>query len=40
MTLISITGLILMLFLKKRRSNGLLVAMIGIIAVGIIYWLW
>jgi hypothetical protein len=40
MTLISITGLILLLFLKKRRSNGLIVAMIGIIAVGIIYWLW
>lgn len=40
MTVISVTGLILLLFLKKRRSNGLIIAVIGIIAVGIIYWLW
>lgn len=40
MTVISITGLILLLFLKKRRNNGLIIAVIGIIAVGIIYWLW
>ncbi|WP_041616045.1 PepSY-associated TM helix domain-containing protein [Spirosoma linguale] len=37
MTLISATGLILLLFLKKRRTSGLLLAGIGFLIVYLIY---
>jgi hypothetical protein len=40
MSLVSLTGLTLLLFIKKRRGNGLIVALIGVIAVGMMYWLW
>ncbi|MGL6067306.1 MAG: PepSY-associated TM helix domain-containing protein, partial [Sediminibacterium sp.] len=38
MTLISLTGLVLLLFLKKRRNAGLLLAIVGLIVVILFYW--
>ena len=38
MTVISLTGLALLLFLKKRRNAGLLIAIVGLILVVSIYW--
>lgn len=40
LTLISISGLAMLLFLKKKRLNGLLLAVIGGIICLLIYWLW
>jgi uncharacterized protein len=40
MILISITGLILLLFLKKRRNTGLLVLGAGFLIMIYIYALW
>jgi hypothetical protein len=40
MTLVSLTGLFLLLFLKKRRSSGLVWALVGLAAgVGLYLWL-
>ncbi len=39
MTIISLSGLILLLFLKKRRSNGLIWAILGGIVSYLIYYL-
>lgn len=38
--LISLSGLILLLFLKKKRSNGLLLAVAGLVILYIIYKIW
>ena len=38
MTLVSVTGLALLLFLKKRRANGLWWMVIGGILSGLAYW--
>jgi hypothetical protein len=40
LTLVSLTGLILILFLKKRRTAGLIVAAFGLIVVWLIYKIW
>ncbi len=39
MTLVSVTGLLLLLFLKKRRFNGLIWLLIGGIISWLAYWL-
>ncbi|MEO8171557.1 MAG: PepSY-associated TM helix domain-containing protein [Sediminibacterium sp.] len=38
--LISLSGLILLLFLKKKRSNGLLLAIAGLVLIYVIYKIW
>ena len=40
LTLVSLTGLLLLLFLKKRRISGLLVAALGLLAAYIVYRIW
>ncbi|MDB5210274.1 MAG: peptidase [Sediminibacterium sp.] len=40
LVLISVTGLVLLLFLKKKRSNGLWLAVAGLILIYIIYKIW
>jgi hypothetical protein len=40
MTLVSATGLVLLLFLKKRRVSGLLIAGLGFLACWLIYNFW
>jgi len=40
MTLVSLTGMVLMLFLKKKRLAGLLIAAIGLLMVWLIYTIW
>ncbi|MHA8066745.1 PepSY-associated TM helix domain-containing protein [Aquirufa sp. ROCK2-A2] len=39
MTIISLSGLILLLFLKKRRLNGIIWLVIGVAAVALLYYL-
>jgi hypothetical protein len=39
MTVISLTGLILLLFIKKKRANGLLWLVLGIGAIALIYFI-
>lgn len=38
--LISVSGLILLLFLKKKRMNGLILAVVGLILIYMIYKIW
>ncbi len=40
MTLVSITGMALIFFLKRRRISGLIVTVIGAVASYLIYWFW
>ena len=40
LTLISLTGLLLLLFLKKRRLSGLLVALGGLLLAWLVYKIW
>lgn len=40
LTLVSLSGLVMLFFLKKRRLSGLLVLIIGAIATYIIYCIW
>jgi len=40
LTLISITGLLLLLFLKKRRASGLLIAVCGLVLAYLVYIIW
>jgi hypothetical protein len=40
LTLISLSGLVMLLFLKKRRSNGLLLTVIGGVICVLIYYIW
>ena len=40
LTLISLTGLVMLLFLKKRRVNGLVLTVIGGIICLLIYYIW
>jgi len=40
LTLISITGLLLLLFLKKRRTSGLVVALCGLLLAYMAYIIW
>ena len=39
MTIISLTGLILLLFIKKKRANGLLWLVLGIGAIALFYFI-
>jgi hypothetical protein len=38
MTVISLTGLVLLFYLKLRRKPGLIVGLIGTVAVALVYW--
>lgn len=40
MTLVSVTGLVLMLFLKKKRFNGLVLAGLGAVVCYLVYHFW
>ena len=40
LTLVSITGLLLLLFLKKRRASGLIVAVFGLLLGCLVYLIW
>lgn len=40
MTLVSATSLILLLFLKKRRSSGLILVAVGTVVIYVVYRLW
>ena len=40
MVIISLSGLILLLFIKKKRMNGVIVAIIGLILIYLIYKIW
>jgi len=40
LTLVSLTGLLLMVFLKKKRVAGLLVALLGTLLVWLAYFIW
>jgi uncharacterized protein len=40
LTLVSLTGMLLLLFLRKRRFSGLLVAALGLLAGYIVYKIW
>ncbi len=40
LTLVSLTGILLLLFLKKRRFSGLLVAVLGLLVGYLVYKIW
>lgn len=40
LTLVSLTGMLLLLFLKKRRISGLLVAALGLLVAYIVFKIW
>lgn len=40
MTLVSITGFVLIFFLLKRRTSGLMIFAAGIVVVALFYWKW
>jgi hypothetical protein len=40
MTLVSLTGMILLLYIKRKRLSGLVMAALGLLAVYIIYRIW
>lgn len=40
LTLVSLTGMLLLLFLKKRRFSGLLVAALGLLVAYVVYKIW
>jgi uncharacterized protein len=40
MTIISLTGLILLLFIKRKRWSGLLLLLIGLLLSIAVYWWW
>lgn len=40
MTLVSLTGMALIFFLKRWRASGLILAAIGSVACYLVYWLW
>jgi hypothetical protein len=40
MTLVSVTGLVLIFFLQKRRLSGLLAVGIGALLCMVVYWIW
>jgi hypothetical protein len=39
MTLVSMTGLVLLFYIKRRRASGLVTALVGTVAVAAIIWL-
>jgi hypothetical protein len=40
MTFVSLTGLVLLFYIKRRRISGLLTALVGTIVVAVVFWLW
>ncbi|HZY37137.1 MAG TPA: PepSY-associated TM helix domain-containing protein [Mucilaginibacter sp.] len=40
LTLVSLTGLVMLCFLKKKRVNGILLLIAGVVACSLIYWIW
>jgi len=40
LTLVSLTGMILLLFLRRRRVTGLLVAALGLLLAWLVYFIW
>jgi hypothetical protein len=40
MTFVSLTGLVLLFYIKRRRLSGLVTAVVGTIVVAAIVWLW
>jgi hypothetical protein len=40
LTLVSLTGLLLLLFLKRRRLSGLIVATCGLLIAWLVYIIW
>ena len=40
LTLVSLSGLVMLLFLKKKRLNGILLLIIGGVLCYLIYWIW
>jgi uncharacterized protein len=40
MTLVSLTGMVLLLFLRKKRLSGLIVAALGLLVAYVIYKIW
>lgn len=40
LTLVSLSGMLLLLFLKKRRASGLIVAVLGCILAYLVYTIW
>jgi hypothetical protein len=40
MTFVSLTGLVLLFYIKRRRRSGLLTALVGTIVVAVVFWLW
>jgi hypothetical protein len=39
-TLISLTGLVLLFYIKRRRMSGLVTALVGTLVVVAVFWLW
>ena len=35
-----LTGLILLFYIKRRRISGLVIALVGTVVVGAVFWLW
>jgi uncharacterized protein len=40
MTLVSLTGLVLLFYIKRRRISGLVTALVGTVVVVAVFWLW
>lgn len=40
MVFVSVTGIVLLLYLKRKRFSGLLTAVAGTVLVAVVYWLW
>ena len=40
LTLVSLTGMLLLLFLKRRRASGLIVAALGLLFAYLVYTIW
>jgi hypothetical protein len=40
LTLVSLSGLVMLFFLKKKRLSGLMMVIIGAVLCYLIYWLW
>jgi hypothetical protein len=40
MTLVALTGLVLLFYIKRRRRSGLVTALVGTVAVALVFWFW
>jgi hypothetical protein len=40
MTFVSLTGLVLLFYIKRRRRSGLLTALVGTFVVAVVFWVW